>query len=109
MEVVFEEKASGTMRDNRDELAKLLHILGESDTLVVTRLDRLGRSPAGSRMGCATCGRVPPRTTTALRSVPVNDQLDRPVSGFHDHDLVARYEEPVVTQDWYPVQFYDWE
>jgi len=44
VEVVFEEKASGTMRDNRDELAKLLHILGESDTLVVTRLDRLGRS-----------------------------------------------------------------
>src|SRR6516165_9639589 len=65
--------------------------------------------PTGSRTGCTTCERVTPRTTTALRSVPVNDQLDRPVSGFHDHDLVARYEEPVVTQDWYPVQYYDWE
>src|SRR5262245_6237391 len=40
----FEEKASGTKRDNRDELAKLLHILADGDTLVVTRLDRLGRS-----------------------------------------------------------------
>jgi DNA invertase Pin-like site-specific DNA recombinase len=44
VQVIFEEKASGTKRDNRDELAKLLHILGEGDTLMVTRLDRLGRS-----------------------------------------------------------------
>jgi DNA invertase Pin-like site-specific DNA recombinase len=41
---VFEEKASGTKRDGRTELAKLLSVLGEGDTLVVTRLDRLGRS-----------------------------------------------------------------
>jgi DNA invertase Pin-like site-specific DNA recombinase len=44
VKVVFEEKASGTKRHNRDELAKVLHILGKGDTLVVTRLDRLGRS-----------------------------------------------------------------
>jgi DNA invertase Pin-like site-specific DNA recombinase len=41
---VFEEKASGTKRDGRAELAKMLSVLGEDDTLVVTRLDRLGRS-----------------------------------------------------------------
>lgn len=42
--VVFEEKASGSKRDNRSELGNALHILGGGDTLVVTRLDRLGRS-----------------------------------------------------------------
>lgn len=42
--VVFEEKATGTKRDGRNELDKVLHILGRDDTLVVTRLDRLGRS-----------------------------------------------------------------
>jgi DNA invertase Pin-like site-specific DNA recombinase len=42
--VVFEEKASGTKRENRDELAKVIPILGKGDSLVVTRLDRLGRS-----------------------------------------------------------------
>src|SRR5215470_16011971 len=39
---IFEEKASGTKRDT--ELQKVLGILGDGDTLVVTRLDRLGRS-----------------------------------------------------------------
>jgi len=43
-QVIFEEMASGTKRDNRHELDKVLHILGKGDTLVVTRLDRLGRS-----------------------------------------------------------------
>jgi DNA invertase Pin-like site-specific DNA recombinase len=42
--VAFEEEASGTKRDNRQELSKVLSILGKGDTLVVTRLDRLGRS-----------------------------------------------------------------
>jgi DNA invertase Pin-like site-specific DNA recombinase len=42
--VIFEEKASGTKRDGRSELQKVLSILGASDALVVTRLDRLGRS-----------------------------------------------------------------
>jgi DNA invertase Pin-like site-specific DNA recombinase len=44
VQAIFEEKISGTKRDNRKELGKVLHILGEGDTLVVTRLDRLGRS-----------------------------------------------------------------
>jgi DNA invertase Pin-like site-specific DNA recombinase len=44
VQAIFEEKISGTKRDNREELGKVLHILGEGDTLVVTRLDRLGRS-----------------------------------------------------------------
>ena len=44
VQAIFEEKISGTKRDNREELGKVLHILGDGDTLVVTRLDRLGRS-----------------------------------------------------------------
>jgi DNA invertase Pin-like site-specific DNA recombinase len=42
--VIFEEKASGTKRDGRSELQKVLAVLGSGDALVVTRLDRLGRS-----------------------------------------------------------------
>ena len=42
--VVFSERVSGTTRDNRRELAKVLAVLGADDTLAVTRLDRLGRS-----------------------------------------------------------------
>jgi DNA invertase Pin-like site-specific DNA recombinase len=42
--VVFEEMASGTKRDGRTELQKVLSVLGRDDALVVTRLDRLGRS-----------------------------------------------------------------
>jgi DNA invertase Pin-like site-specific DNA recombinase len=42
--VVFSERVSGTRRDNRTELAKVLAVLGKGDTLAVTRLDRLGRS-----------------------------------------------------------------
>jgi DNA invertase Pin-like site-specific DNA recombinase len=41
---IFEEKASGTKRAGRSELEKVLGVLGEGDVLVVTRLDRLGRS-----------------------------------------------------------------
>jgi DNA invertase Pin-like site-specific DNA recombinase len=40
VQAIFEEKISGTKRDNREELGKVLHILGDGDTLVVT----LGRS-----------------------------------------------------------------
>ena len=43
-QVVFSERVSGTRRDNRTELAKVLAVLGKGDTLAVTRLDRLGRS-----------------------------------------------------------------
>jgi DNA invertase Pin-like site-specific DNA recombinase len=42
--VIFEEKASGTKREGRMELQKVLSVLGNGDALVVTRLDRLGRS-----------------------------------------------------------------
>jgi Resolvase, N terminal domain len=41
---IFDEKASGTKRDGRTELQRVLSILREGDALVVTRLDRLGRS-----------------------------------------------------------------
>ncbi|AFH59645.1 recombinase family protein [Paenibacillus caseinilyticus] len=40
---VFQEKASGA-KDNREQLQIALDILGEGDTLVVYKLDRLARS-----------------------------------------------------------------
>src|SRR5262245_5607347 len=42
--VIFVEKASGSKRDGRTELQKVISVLGEGDALVVIRLDRLGRS-----------------------------------------------------------------
>jgi DNA invertase Pin-like site-specific DNA recombinase len=41
---VFAEKISGASAGNRKALAKALAVLGEGDTLIVTRLDRLARS-----------------------------------------------------------------
>ncbi len=42
--IVFEEKRSGTSRSGREQLELALKVLAAGDTLVVTRLDRLGRS-----------------------------------------------------------------
>jgi DNA invertase Pin-like site-specific DNA recombinase len=42
--IVFEEKRSGTRRTGREQLELALKVLSKGDTLVVTRLDRLGRS-----------------------------------------------------------------
>lgn len=42
--IVFEEKRSGVKRTGREQLELALKVLTEGDTLVVTRLDRLGRS-----------------------------------------------------------------
>jgi DNA invertase Pin-like site-specific DNA recombinase len=42
--IVFEEKRSGTKRTGREQLELALKVLMKGDTLVVTRLDRLGRS-----------------------------------------------------------------
>jgi DNA invertase Pin-like site-specific DNA recombinase len=42
-EIIFQETASGAKSD-REQLAKAIATLGPSDTLVVTRLDRLARS-----------------------------------------------------------------
>jgi len=41
---IWTEKASGTSRDQREELEALLRQLREGDTLVITRIDRLARS-----------------------------------------------------------------
>jgi DNA invertase Pin-like site-specific DNA recombinase len=41
---VFAEKVSGTSRQGREELEKALDWVREGDTLVITRIDRLGRS-----------------------------------------------------------------
>ena len=42
--IVFEEKKSGTKMDGRAQLNLVLKVLTKGDSLVVTRLDRLGRS-----------------------------------------------------------------
>lgn len=42
-EVIYSEKFTGTMTD-RPELTKVLEVLCEEDTLVVTKLDRLARN-----------------------------------------------------------------
>lgn len=42
--IVFEEKASGTKRVGREQLELAIKVLVKGDTLVVMRLDRLGRS-----------------------------------------------------------------
>lgn len=42
--IVFEEKRSGRDRDGRKQLELALKVLTKGDTLVVLRLDRLGRS-----------------------------------------------------------------
>jgi DNA invertase Pin-like site-specific DNA recombinase len=42
--IVLEEKISGTKRAGREQLNLALKLLQEGDTLVVVRLDRLGRS-----------------------------------------------------------------
>jgi DNA invertase Pin-like site-specific DNA recombinase len=42
--IVFDEKRSGKRRDDREQLQLALAVLTKGDTLVVTRLDRLGRS-----------------------------------------------------------------
>lgn len=43
-EKVFSEKVSGRSTQDRDQLAQALDFVRESDTLIVTRLDRLARS-----------------------------------------------------------------
>ena len=42
--IVFEEKVTGTKREGRSQLNLALKVLVKGDCLVVTRLDRLGRS-----------------------------------------------------------------
>ena len=42
--IVFEEKRSGARRTGREQLELALKVLTKGDTLVVTRLERLGRS-----------------------------------------------------------------
>ena len=44
VDIIFEERITGTKREGRTELAKALGILGKGDAILITRLDRLGRS-----------------------------------------------------------------
>lgn len=43
-DLVVSEKVTGTSREGRQELERLLQFIREGDTLVVTRIDRLARS-----------------------------------------------------------------
>jgi DNA invertase Pin-like site-specific DNA recombinase len=42
--IIFEEKRTGAKRNDREQLELALRVLTKGDTLVVTRVDRLGRS-----------------------------------------------------------------
>lgn len=41
---IYQEKVSGRKTNNREQFNKLLDIVGDSDTIVVTKLDRFARS-----------------------------------------------------------------
>ena len=43
-EVILMEKVSGASRANRPKLALLLEVIGQGDTVIVSRLDRLSRN-----------------------------------------------------------------
>ena len=43
-QVIMLETASGASREGRPKLRLLLDVLGEGDTLIVTKLDRLARN-----------------------------------------------------------------
>ena len=43
-DVIRSEKVSGTSRNGREELERLMEFIREGDTLLVTRIDRLARS-----------------------------------------------------------------
>lgn len=43
-EVIYSEKFTGTKKNERQELAKLLEIVERSDEVVITKIDRLARS-----------------------------------------------------------------
>lgn len=42
-DIILEEKASGKDREGRPKLALLLEVVGQGDTVTITKLDRLGR------------------------------------------------------------------
>ena len=42
--MIFAEQRTGTKRDGREELERVLSLMRTDDKLIVTRLDRLGRS-----------------------------------------------------------------
>lgn len=46
MNCMYQEKVSGTSTDGREQLAELLRYVREGDEVVITKLDRLGRSLA---------------------------------------------------------------
>lgn len=43
-EVIFEEKITGTKRNGREELGKMMEMLTVGDTVKITKIDRLARS-----------------------------------------------------------------
>ena len=46
-DIIRSEKLSGTSRNGREELERLMEFIREGDTLLVTRIDRLARSDRG--------------------------------------------------------------
>lgn len=92
---VFTDVASGA-HDNRPELARLFHQLREGDTLVVWRLDRLGRSLPHL---IATVQDLRDRSV-GFRSL--QESIDTTTSGgrliFHVFGALAEFERELVRE-----------
>jgi DNA invertase Pin-like site-specific DNA recombinase len=89
---IFAEKQSGA-RSDRPQLRRALAALGEGDTLVVTRLDRLARSTRdllNVLHEVAQSGAAPPSVNAVLRC-PMTKAID-------GDDERARLEEEIRSQ-----------
>lgn len=92
---IYEEYVSGT-KDNRPELTSCLRSLREDDTLVVWRLDRLGRSLPHL---IKTINELKERN---IGFKSLNEQIDTTTAGgiliFHLFGAVAQFERDLVSE-----------
>jgi DNA invertase Pin-like site-specific DNA recombinase len=92
---IYSEQASGK-RDNRAELANALRALREGDTLVVTRLDRLGRSLSHLIHTVADLGK------RGIKFESRADNIDTSSAGgelaFHMFAAFAQFERRLISE-----------
>lgn len=94
-EKVFEDTASGS-KDNRPGLKEALEFLREGDTLIVWRLDRLGRSLAH------LIGVVHDLNQRGVGFKSLQESLDTTTSGgkliFHVFGAIAEFEREIIRE-----------